>query len=645
MSIVPINIGGAANDGNGQSLRSGGQAINANFVELDTRTAAAQEAAEQGIADAAAAQAKADEAIPGSAVGVTVAQLVEGLVPSSQLPSYVDDVLEFPALADFPAEGETGKIYIAINDGDSPSSPTRQYRWSGTAYVMIPSSPGSTDQVPEGSNNLYNTAARVRATTLTGLSTSLNEAVAATDSVLSGIGKLQAQVSAAVSTLSGKFDKTGGKLTGALNNADIVSLASSATPAIGAAAANTITITGTTGITGFDSIASGAVRTLVFAGAVTLTHNATSLILPKGADITTAAGDVLQFTSLGGGNWRCTGKMIATDGGASGGAYIGQTIAWKLSEASIPGGLLPENGQIADRATYPELWALYAPVAVDDSVWLASPYLSRGLPSKGNGTTTFRMPDTNGKHADGNTPAAAFLRGYGKNSAGTPGLFQLDQFQGHEHGATSASSNPFPLTAPSGTGPTVAGWYFSSGFSARTGPQVASSGTITDGINGTPRVGAETRPVSATVIWCTVAANNATNIGNVDVMALAGTVTAQASRITDLEYAYTSGDQSWTNGGTVTLSHGFGSAPSRVSVDLICVITEGNYAVGSVLPMGPTQFAVSGATGYGFQTYVTATNVNIRVISNGIELWNATTNAGGVITPANWRFRVKASKS
>lgn len=46
MSIDPINIGGAANDGNGQNLRSGGQIINANFAELDQRTALAQETAE-----------------------------------------------------------------------------------------------------------------------------------------------------------------------------------------------------------------------------------------------------------------------------------------------------------------------------------------------------------------------------------------------------------------------------------------------------------------------------------------------------------------------------------------------------------------------------------------------------------------------
>lgn len=54
----------------------------------------------------------------------------DGKVPSGQLPSYVDDVLEFPKLSDFPAEGETGKIYVAKDSN-------KTYRWSGTIYIEI----------------------------------------------------------------------------------------------------------------------------------------------------------------------------------------------------------------------------------------------------------------------------------------------------------------------------------------------------------------------------------------------------------------------------------------------------------------------------------------------------------------------------
>jgi len=77
-------------------------------------------------------------------------------VPAANLPSYVDDVLEYAKLADFPAAGETGKLYVALDTN-------RVYRWSGSVYVRIVASPGSTDEVTEGTNNLYFTNARAQA--------------------------------------------------------------------------------------------------------------------------------------------------------------------------------------------------------------------------------------------------------------------------------------------------------------------------------------------------------------------------------------------------------------------------------------------------------------------------------------------------
>lgn len=77
-------------------------------------------------------------------------------VPASQLPSYVDDVMEFANLAAFPASGATGVIYTALDTN-------KIYRWSGSTYVEISPSPGSTDAVPEGSVNKYYTDARASA--------------------------------------------------------------------------------------------------------------------------------------------------------------------------------------------------------------------------------------------------------------------------------------------------------------------------------------------------------------------------------------------------------------------------------------------------------------------------------------------------
>lgn len=63
-------------------------------------------------------------------------------------------------------------------------------------------------------------------------------------------------------------------------------------------------VTGTTGITAISARIAGSVILLRFAGALTLTHNATSLILIGAANRTTAANDTAIFVSEGAGNWR-----------------------------------------------------------------------------------------------------------------------------------------------------------------------------------------------------------------------------------------------------------------------------------------------------------------------------------------------------
>jgi len=58
------------------------------------------------------------------------ADLENGKIPASQLPSYVDDVKEYSSLSDFPATGESDKIYIAIDTN-------KEYRWTGSTYAII----------------------------------------------------------------------------------------------------------------------------------------------------------------------------------------------------------------------------------------------------------------------------------------------------------------------------------------------------------------------------------------------------------------------------------------------------------------------------------------------------------------------------
>lgn len=94
----------------------GSKSITINAVDATPRIAASEKGAINGVATLDAA----------------------GKVPSSQLPSYVDDVKEFENKAAFPVTGEADKIYVDIATGDI-------YRWSGTQYIRINASVASAD--------------------------------------------------------------------------------------------------------------------------------------------------------------------------------------------------------------------------------------------------------------------------------------------------------------------------------------------------------------------------------------------------------------------------------------------------------------------------------------------------------------------
>jgi hypothetical protein len=84
-------------------------------------------------------------------------------------------------------------------------------------------------------------------------------------------------------------------------------IASAATVDLGAATGQYVKVTGSTAITALGTVNAGVIRWVEFTGTLVLTHNATSLKLPGGGNIATAAGDVACFVSLGGGNWKCLG--------------------------------------------------------------------------------------------------------------------------------------------------------------------------------------------------------------------------------------------------------------------------------------------------------------------------------------------------
>lgn len=108
-----------------------------------------------------------------------------------------------------------------------------------------------------------------------------------------------------IDEISGEFDLSTSGLTlgGVLNTIQGTNIASATTTDIATADGNYIVVTGTTTITGFGTVQAGAERLVKFSSSLTLTHNATSLILPTGANIYTRVGDILRAVSLGSGNW------------------------------------------------------------------------------------------------------------------------------------------------------------------------------------------------------------------------------------------------------------------------------------------------------------------------------------------------------
>lgn len=151
------------------------------------------------------------------------------------------------------------------------------------------------------------------ATTLTGLvkgngTSAMSVAVAGTDYVVPS-GSITGNASTAT-TLQTARTISGVSFNGSAN-IDIedrlgTAIASAATTTIGTRGlGDYIHITGTTTITSFGTAAAAGVRrTLIFDGALTLTHNATSLICPGAADIVTVAGTIIEVVAETTANWR-----------------------------------------------------------------------------------------------------------------------------------------------------------------------------------------------------------------------------------------------------------------------------------------------------------------------------------------------------
>lgn len=148
----------------------------------------------------------------------------DGKVPSTQLPSYVDDVVEAADKAALPTTGESSKIYVTLDNN-------KTYRWGGTTYVEISESlaigttTGTALDGKVGNDHITNTDIHVT----TDEKTTWNQAVA-------DIAEMDEVISEALNVINGSagFSENGtytapttGPAAGATSLADAISLLNS----------------------------------------------------------------------------------------------------------------------------------------------------------------------------------------------------------------------------------------------------------------------------------------------------------------------------------------------------------------------------------------------------------------------------------
>lgn len=266
-------------------------------------------------------------------------------------------------------------------------------------------------------------------------------------------------------------------------------------------------------------------------------------------------------------------SVLLTQAGASDASIPLFMPQWWPNRASIPAGYAPADGQLLSRATFPDAWAGIQTgkvPTVADATWLSTA-TERGKYTAGDGSTSFRLPDYNGK-ASGSL-GAVFLRGDGALSAAVAGAIQSDEIKAHVHGLPGNTSN--------GTVDGTADW---------------NTGSTTVSTYNTASVGgAETRPLNVTGCWIIKLFGSVTNPGSADAGQLASDYAALVVRVTALEARQrTLGDgQSWQD---VTSSRATGTVYTNTTGRTIAIYVLFDPAGATTVTIGSVSFSYADST-------------------------------------------------
>ena len=179
------------------------------------------------------------------------------------------------------------------------------------------------------------------------------------------------------------------------------------------------------------------------------------------------------------------------------GLPLASVMWWGGVRASMPARFAPMDGQPLSRATYSALWAMVSAGGyplITDAAWVRDAG-ARASFSSGDGATTFRMPDLNGKQTG--SIGAVGLRGDGAFSAGEAGKLQESQNLAHSHAASTDQTGAH-THAVSGTAASAGAHSHLVPRSGTGGGDGFQTGPHDGGYNQTTSTGTHTHTVSAT---------------------------------------------------------------------------------------------------------------------------------------------------
>lgn len=209
------------------------------------------------------------------------------------------------------------------------------------------------------------------------------------------------------------------------------------------------------------------------------------------------------------------------------------SVEWIPKREAMWDGCVPADGQLLPRTLYPSaLTAIKAglvPVC-SDAEWLSDP-TKRGCYTLGDGRTTFRLPDYNGKFED--SIGAPVFRGDGKNAPAN-GEIQNDTIRNITALCSATGGNEPKFGSMSGAFAPISTVNYYSKTADTFGTSTRADGFSFDASRVVP-VGPENRMVNLGGCWAVRLFGAVQNVGFTDAAALATVVAALTSRITTLE--------------------------------------------------------------------------------------------------------------